>query len=169
MNSSALSPANSLREMRKSRRFRRNLSYWVLSVNRPSTKTLIWGLQVHSQYEVNNVKDGQHLHLQVGEGVLEEFGHEVCQELPVVGAGLSLFGSVNRSLDLGLSAIGGVDEIEEFHQEHRLCLETSLVVVVRHNKEDVLQDGDEESLEEGIGSLHISLIGNVVDQLQAHV
>jgi hypothetical protein len=39
--SSALSSANSLREMRKSRRFSRNLSYCVLSTKRLSTKAAI--------------------------------------------------------------------------------------------------------------------------------
>jgi hypothetical protein len=43
------------------------------------------------------------------------------------------------------------------------------VVLVRQDEEDVLKDCDEELVEERVRSLHVRLLGNVVDQLQAHV
>lgn len=62
-----------------------------------------------------------------------------------------------------------MDEVEEFHQQHRLRLETRLVVAVRHNEEHILQDSNKKALEEGIGGIRIRLFSNVGDQLQAHV
>ena len=67
-----------------------------------------------------------------------------------------------------MGTIGGVNEVEELHQHHGLCLETSLVIIIGDDEEHVLEDGDEESLEESIGSGNVSLLGDVVDQLQTH-
>jgi hypothetical protein len=72
-------------------------------------------------------------------------------------------------LDLGLRAIVWVDEIEQLHEKHRLRLEASLVIVVSHNEEDILEDCNEEALEKGVRSGDVRLLGNVVNQLQAHV
>lgn len=62
-----------------------------------------------------------------------------------------------------------MDEVEELHQQHRLRLETRLVVIIRHNKEHILQDSNKEALEEGVGGVGVRLFSNVGDQLQAHV
>ena len=85
--------------------------------------------------------------MQVAERILQEISNKVGNELSVVGSGLCLVGAVNRSLDLGLSTVGGVDVVKELHQQHGLRLETSLVIIVSHNKEDILKNGDEKSLE----------------------
>lgn len=62
-----------------------------------------------------------------------------------------------------------MDEVEELHQQHRLRLETRLVVIVRYNEEHILQDSNKEALEEGVGSVGVRLFSNVGNQLQAHV
>jgi predicted secreted protein len=72
-------------------------------------------------------------------------------------------------LDLGLGTICRVDEVEELHEKHRLGLEASLVVVVRDNEEDILENGNEEALEESVRSSDIRLISNIVNELQAHI
>jgi len=82
---------------------------------------------------------------------------------------LRLVWLVDGPLDLGRGPIGRVDEVDHAHEKHRLRLEAGLVVLIRQDKKDVLQDCDEELVEEHIGCLHVSLLGNVIDQLQAHV
>lgn len=109
------------------------------------------------------------LRSKVGECVLQQGAHKVAQELAVASARLRLVGLVDRPLDLGLRAVGRVDKVEQAHEQHRLRLEPRLVVLIRQDKEDVLQDRDEELVEEGVGCLHVRLLGDVVDQLQAHV
>lgn len=107
--------------------------------------------------------------MQITESILQQVRHKVGDKLSVASSSLSLVGAVDGPLDLGLSTIGRVDVVEELHQQHGLRLEAGLVVVVGYNKEYILQNGDEESLEEGVGCLDISLLGDVVDQLQGHV
>jgi lipoate synthase len=43
-----------------------------------------------------------------------------------------------------------VDEVEHPRKEHRLRLEAGLMIGIGENKEDILQNGDEELLKEGI-------------------
>lgn len=62
-----------------------------------------------------------------------------------------------------------MDEIEHAHEQHRLRLESGLVVLIRDDEEDILQDGDEELIEECIRRRNVGLLRDVVDELQAHI
>jgi len=61
-----------------------------------------------------------------------------------------------------------VNQIEHFRQERGLRLEPSLVICVGKNEENILQDGNEELLEEGIRCCWVGLC-NIGDQLETHV
>lgn len=100
--------------------------------------------------------------------VLQQAGNKVCKKLAIACAGLGLVLRVDWALYLGRGAIGRVNEVEKLHEQHRLRLEACFVVAVRYDIKHILQDGDEEPLEEGVACLHVGLIGNVVDKLQAH-
>ena len=62
-----------------------------------------------------------------------------------------------------------MDEVEHAHEQHGLGLEASLVVLVGKNEEHILQDADEELVEESVGRVDVSLLSDVVDELEAHV
>jgi len=129
---------------------------------RPNPCTLARTLQSAASLEKN-------LRLQVGERVAKQGRDRVAQEVLVGGSRLRLIGSVDGALDLGLRPVRRLDEVEQLHQQHRLSLEPSFVVAIRDHEQHILQDCGEEALEECVGCGNVRLVGNVVDELQAHV
>ena len=61
---------------------------------------------------------GDYLLLEIGEGVLKKFAHEVAEEVLVRGPSRSLV----RAID-GLADLARLDEVEHPGQEHRLRFE----------------------------------------------
>lgn len=93
---------------------------------------------------------------------MEQVRNVFLQELLVGSACRCLIRGVDGFLDLA-----GFDEFEHARQEHGLGLETSLVVTVRDDKEDILENRDVELTEEDARGLHIRF-GHVVHEFKAH-
>jgi len=60
-------------------------------------------------------------------------------------------------------------QLEQSRQQQALQLETTLVVRIREDEEDVLQNAKEVLLEEEVGVLWLCCGGEVVDDLEAKV
>ena len=97
--SSALSPENSLSEIRKSRSITLKRLRSLLVANSPSMKEPIWALNPLAQPTVNR---DVHLRLKVGESCCKEITDEVAQEYPV---GCAWRGHVWRRIDRTLKFI----------------------------------------------------------------
>lgn len=80
-----------------------------------------------------------------------------------------MVGLVDWALNLGRAVVRRVNKVKHAHQQQGLCPEPCFVVRVCKDKEDILQNRDEKLVEEGAGRLHVRLLRNVVDQLEAHV
>lgn len=93
---------------------------------------------------------------------MEQVRDVFLQELLVGSSRRRLIRGVDGFLDLA-----GFDEFEHARQEHGLGLETSLVVTVREDKEDILENRDVELAEEDARRLHIRL-GHIVHEFKAH-
>jgi hypothetical protein len=112
--SSVLSPENSFKEIRKSRRITLNRVRSELVAKSPSMKELIWGLL---QLALLQRKEKRvNLRLQIGKCRSKEVTNKVSQELAIGSACRShVRGGIDRSLQFI-----GVDKPEHLCQEHGL-------------------------------------------------
>lgn len=100
--------------------------------------------------------------MQILECTLQQVRDVFLQELLVGSARRRLIGSVDRLLNLA-----SFDEFEHARQQHSLRLEASLVITIREDEENVLEDRDVELTEEDARGLYIRL-GHIVHQFKAH-
>lgn len=105
------------------------------------------------------------LRLQVAVGFAQHFGDEFSEEVLVARANWLLTICVDGALDFRRRSISRMSKVKESHKQHGLCLEASLVVSIRQYEEELVQDSDVETLEEGVDCCWVRLLRDIVDEL----